>query len=101
MIKYKFHQEKAVFLYFAELLDNQKALDLIEQGEVSSCEDARYLSQFYWQAVEKSAEIKHNNEPWPFENGGEYWLEKLYNSIGGYMERAGYEEIWDDEIDNA
>ena len=35
----------------------------------------------------------------PCSGSAQYWTEKLYNSIGGYLKRAGYEEEWDREID--
>jgi hypothetical protein len=101
MISYRLEQEKEVFIHFAELLNDDKAKFILEAGEVTDDEEARYLSQFFWRVVNKSVEIKQNNDPWPFENGGEFWLEKLHNSIGGYLERAGYEDIWDDEVDKA
>ncbi len=101
MITYRLKQEKEVFIHFADLLDDDKAKVIIVSGEVNTDEEARYLSQFFWRAVNTSVDIKENNEPCPFESGGEFWLEKLHNSIGGYLEHAGYEDIWDDEVDKA
>lgn len=37
----------------------------------------------------------------PCEGSSEYWIEKLYNSLGGYLEKAGYEKEWNEEIDKA
>lgn len=101
MITHRFEQEKEVFIYFADQLGDHKAKAIIQSGMVNDANEARYLSQFFWRAVNKSVDIKDNKEPWPFESGGEFWLEKLHNSIGGYLERAGYEDIWDDEVDKA
>jgi hypothetical protein len=37
----------------------------------------------------------------PCEGSPEYWTEKLYNSIGGYLEKVGYGQEWDEEVDKA
>ena len=37
----------------------------------------------------------------PCEGSSQYWAEKLYNSFGGYLERAGYEEQWNEEMEKA
>ena len=48
--------------------------------------------------IEKSA---RGDVQLPCEGSSEYWTEKLYNSIGGYLENAGYSAEWDEEIDKA
>jgi len=48
--------------------------------------------------IEKSAE---GNVALPCEGSSEYWTEKLYNSIGGYLEKAGYAAEWAEEFDKA
>jgi len=98
MIKYSYDEEKIVTLYFADLLSNAGAKNIILQGFVSSSEEATILSKFFWQMVNKSAEGDVNL---PCKGSSQYWTEKLYNSIGGYLEKAGYEKEWDTEIDNA
>ena len=98
MIEYRYDEEKTVALYFAELLVDAVAKSIIEKSEITSREEAVHLSKFFWNMVNKSAE---GNIKLPCEGSSEYWLEKLYNSLGGYLERAGYEKEWDTEVDNA
>lgn len=98
MIEYKYNEEKIVALYFAKLLNNSKAETILKDGSVSSSADATILSKFFWEMVNKSAE---GNIVLPCEGSSEYWTEKLYNSLGGYLEKSGYEKEWNIEVDNA
>lgn len=98
MIKYRYEEEKAVALYMAQELGDFRAKDIIRKGEVSNEEEAAHLCKFFWSMVNSSAE---GGFKLPCEGSSEYWTEKLYNSFGGYLESAGYEDVWNDEIDKA
>ena len=98
MIKYSFNEEKIVAIFFAQLLSDTKAETILNNGFVSSNEEATHLSKFFWEMINKSAE---GNITLPCEGSSEYWTEKLYNSLGGYLEKSGYEKEWNTEIDNA
>lgn len=98
MIPYKYPEEKVVAMTFASLLDDEIAKKILENDFVSSREEAIHLSQFFWRMIEKSAQ---DDVQLPCEGSSEYWTEKLYNSIGGYLEKAGYGAEWNKEIDEA
>jgi hypothetical protein len=98
MIEYTYSEEKIVALHFAKLLNDSLAASILEKGIVASSEEATHLSKFFWKMVDKSAE---GGVDLPCEGSSEYWTEKLLNSIGGYLERAGYEKEWETEVDNA
>lgn len=98
MIPYKYPEEKIVALAFASLLNDDTAKKILENDSVKSREEAIHLSKFFWRMIEKSA---HGDVQLPCEGSSEYWTEKLYNSIGGYLEKAGYGAEWDEEIDRA
>lgn len=98
MIEYTYKEEPLVALYFARELQDSFAEKIISSGEVSSEDEAIHLSKFFWAMVNRSATSSVNL---PCEGSSQYWTEKLYNSFGGYLERIGYESIWDQEIDNA
>lgn len=98
MIKYRYDEEKIVALFFADLLRDELVKSIIQKGEVANADEAIHLSKFFWAMVNKSAE---GDLELPCEGSSQYWTEKLYNSIGGYLERAGYEAQWNEEIDKA
>lgn len=98
MIEYTYPEEKTVALVFANNLDDILTQDILNKGYVSSTEEAIHLSQFFWKMIEKSAE---KSVSLPCEGSSQFWTEKLYNSLGGYLERAGYEAQWNEEIDKA
>ena len=89
MIQYKYPEEKQVVLIFAEALNDYASKEIIERGEISSKAEAIHISKFFWKMVALSAE---RSVELPFEGSTEYWTEKLYNSLGGYMIRAGFTE---------
>lgn len=98
MIKYRYEEEKIVALFFADLLRDELAKSIIQKGEVANTDEAIHLSKFFWAMVNKSAE---GGVELPCKGSSQYWTEKLYNSIGGYLERAVYEAHWNEEIDKA
>lgn len=98
MIEYSYEEEKIVALHFATLLNNSKAEKILKAGVVTSSEEATILSKFFWEMINKSAE---GNIKLPCEGSSQYWTEKLYNTLGGYLENSGYEKEWNTEVDNA
>lgn len=98
MIEYRYDEEKTVALFLADLLGDEPAKGIIQKGGVANADEATHLSKFFWAMVNKSAD---GGVELPCEGSTQYWTEKLYNSIGGYLERAGYEAQWNEEIDRA
>jgi hypothetical protein len=98
MIEYRYDEERIVALHFASLLNDSLATSILEKAMVTSAEEATHLSRFFWKMVDKSAA---GGVDLPCEGSSEYWTEKLLNSIGGYLESAGYEKEWETEVDNA
>lgn len=98
MINYRYPEEKIVATHMATLLNDTKAQQIITAGEVKNAGEATHLSQFFWRMVECSAK---ETVQLPCEGSSEYWLEKIYNTFGGYLERSGYQDEWNAEIDNA
>ncbi len=98
MIEYTYEEEKIVALFFADTLNDALAKEILQNDEVKSRDEAIHLSQFFWSMASRSAK---GNVDLPCDGSSQYWTEKLYNSIGGYLEQAGYEEQWNAEVDNA
>ena len=98
MIEYTYDEEKVVAFFMADQLNDFLTKAIIQKGEVSNKQEAIHLSKFFWEMVNRSAE---GGLVLPCEGSSQYWAEKLYNSFGGYLERAGYEEQWNEEMDKA
>ncbi len=98
MIEYCYDEERIVALFLSKILHDELAKNIIEKGGVSSTEEAVHLSKFFWRMVNISAT---EDIELPCEGSTQYWTEKLYNSIGAYLENAGYEKEWNEEIDKA
>ena len=98
MIEYSYNEEKVVALFFADELGDLLTKQIIEKGEVINKQEAIHLSRFFWSMVNRSAE---GGVELPCEGSSQYWTEKLYNTFGGYLERVGYEEQWNEEVDKA
>lgn len=98
MIVYKYPEEKIVALEFANLLNDEITKSILQKNIVESHDEAVHLSKFFWRMIDESSK---GGVQLPCEGSSEYWTEKLYNTIGGYLEKAGYGAEWDDEVDNA
>ena len=98
MINYKSPEEKTVALYFAEQLKDELALEILNRGSVETSAEATHISKFFWAMIEESAK---GTAKLPCEGSSQFWTEKIYNSLGGYLERVGFENEWNTEIDNA
>ncbi|WP_020405061.1 hypothetical protein [Hahella ganghwensis] len=101
MIEYRYDEEKQFAQYFANVLNEEIVLNIFHTGTVQNADEARRLSRFFWKMVDKSIEMEKAGTKFPWVENAEYWTEKLYNTFGGYLERIGYGEIWDEEVDNA
>lgn len=100
MITYKFPEEKEYVLHYAKKMNDLPALCILESGCVSSKDEAEYLSQFFWRMVDQSVEDEEQGVPSLHIESNEFWNEKLLYSISGYLERNGYEEVWEKVSDS-
>jgi len=99
MIEYQYDEEQKVFLCFADFLCDERAKKLIIKGVIANSEDATYIRKFFWHVVNETSKSDKIIQL-PCEGSPQFWTEKLYNSLGGYLENSGYEKEWDTEIDN-
>ena len=99
-IIYKFPEEIEFAKHYAEKLNDEITLSILDAGEVKNSTEAKHLSMFFWNMVNKSVEDKNNKILLPWPEGGEFWSEKLLYSISGYLERAGFEDEWEEISDS-
>lgn len=99
MITYRFDEEKEYAIYYAEKMDSQLALQILQKDSVSDNKEAKALSEFFWHMVDASIQDEESGVELKWVEGAEYWNEKLMTSLSGYLERCGYEEIWDRVVD--
>lgn len=99
MIRYRFNEEKEYLKFYAERMEDAATLAILDRGTVNNADEAEHLARFFWAMVDKSiVDEKQGMElPWP--EGSEFWSEKSMRSISGYLERAGYEAIWEQVVD--
>lgn len=99
MISYRFDEEKDYLIYFARRLNDNLTQAILEKGTVASSAEAEHLSRFFWQMVDKSIEDEQQKVQLPWPESAEFWNEKTMRSISGYLERAGYESVWEQVSD--
>ena len=94
-IVYSMPDEKIVALAYAELLHDPVAKRILDQEFVESREEAIHLSKFLLQMADQSS---HSGASPTCELSAEFWIEKLYDSIGNYLKKAGYAAEWGEEV---
>lgn len=92
---------EAVAKHYCTSFNNSDVTAIIaNQTEVRSNEQAKSLAEFYWFVLDESAkerpEINQLND-----SEISYAVERLFHLIGGYLDRAGYGEIWEQVCDDA
>ncbi|MCG8611191.1 MAG: hypothetical protein MI864_11695 [Pseudomonadales bacterium] len=95
MIAYKFPEERNYALHYATKMNDSRAIELLETGEVRSEEDAEYFSEFFWRMVDSSIEDEENGLAPIYTESNEFWNEKLLYSISGHLERIGFGMVWE------
>lgn len=95
MIKYKTQEEKEIAIYYAEVLCDDNALNILKKNCVENSDEARKLSAFYWNMVNKTVEEDKNGIMRKYENI-DMWLEYLCNAFYIYLCNEGYENEWEE-----
>ena len=58
MIEYQFKEEQDFAIHYAKVLERPVILSILDRGCVSTEEEARALSIFFWDMVDKTIEIE-------------------------------------------
>ena len=61
MISWKLNDEKEMMVYYANLLNDDEIIKVIERGKIVSKEEALHVAEFFWKMVEKSNEVEYKN----------------------------------------
>jgi hypothetical protein len=101
VITYKYDEEKIVALHFANRLNENYAVKIIENGIIESVEEATFISNFFWRMNAKAIADDEQGIKIPCDGSSEYWIEKIYNSWEGYMLKNSFISQWDEASDNA
>ncbi len=93
---------KLIAIHYAQSLGNGSVLQLLQNdGSVGEAKHAKSLTEFYWAMLDQSVQDKENNVVVLGEPDLQYWMERLLNIIGGYLEGVGYGEVWEQVCDDA
>ena len=99
MIEYQFKEERDFAIYYAKELGRPVVLSILNRGFVETEEEARALSVFFWDMVDKTIEVEKQETTQKLIEGGRFWTEKLLQTFSGHLEATGYSDVWDEEVD--
>ncbi|WP_444892532.1 hypothetical protein ACJJIE_17725 [Microbulbifer sp. TRSA001] len=99
MITYKFPEEKEYAEFYAKKLDDEFILQFLQYGIILNKSQAEHICRFFWAMVDASIEDENNGVKLQWNEGAEFWNEKIMNSISARLEALGYEEEWENEVD--
>ncbi len=99
MIEYQFKEEKDFATFYAKELNRPIVLSILNRGRVESREEARELSAFFWDMVNKTIEEEKTGLKHKWNEESKFWTEKLLQTLSGHLEALGYLDIWDEEVD--
>lgn len=99
MIEYQFKEEKDFAINCANELDRPLIVSILNRGFVETEEEARELSLFFWEMVDKSIEAEKEGAKTKWSEGSKFWTEKLLQTFSGHLEAIGYSDIRDEVVD--
>jgi hypothetical protein len=97
MIEYRFPEEKAILLHYAEKMHSDEVKKIITKGYVEGRSEAKVLSQFYWSMVDVAVDDEGRGVATLESEGVAAWMEYIFHSLNGYLVSNGYAEKWDVE----
>ena len=99
MISYRESEKGAEILanLYAEKLDSELFLQFITaKCDVKSKEEAEEVIRYFWKMANLSIDDNDKNILVEGAEDIEFGMHKLFNKVSGYMEKHGYEELWDE-----
>ncbi|QFT56312.1 hypothetical protein [Microbulbifer sp. THAF38] len=89
---------KQVAVHYSKKLKNQFAENIVlGKNDIASAEDAKRLTQFFWDMADQAAEDYQADEELELEVDLESCMERLMNIFIGYTKRAGFNQQWIEE----
>ena len=100
MIEYQFDEEKDFAAHYAKELNRPIILEILNRGYVESREEAKELSIFFWEMVDKTIEEETMVSRSQWSESSKFWTEKLLQTFSGHLEATGYSDIWENIVDD-
>jgi len=100
MINFKTEEEKMFVGFYAKKIGDELSQSIIERLVVSSSNEADHLSSFFWDMVDAAIQDEKNGIDTPWDQGSEYLSEKVMYAISAYLEKSGYEKVWEEVSDS-
>lgn len=97
MIEYRFPEEKAILLHYADKMHFDLAKTIILKWAVDGKSEAKALSEFYWEMADVAVADEGLGVPMLEAEGVAAWIEYIFHSLNGYLVSNGYAEEWDSE----
>lgn len=91
MIEYKFPEEKDLLLTYAARLGDARVEAILARGTVETDADARMLARFFWRMVDASLNAENS----------QIWHERIHDTLCAALGKAGYGDVWEEEIPDA
>ena len=99
MLNYQFEEEKDYATYYAKELERPIILTILNRGQVKNADEAKALSVFFWDMVDKSIQNERNGVTLRWTESAEFWNKKLLHTFSGHLKSVGYTDIWDQIVD--
>jgi hypothetical protein len=99
MIMFECEEKLEYAKHYAKKLNDDLALRILIENTVTNSDEAKALSQFFSNMVKASIRDEKDGVELPWDDGAEFWSEKLLQTFSGYLERTGFETEWDEISD--
>ncbi|WP_444920393.1 hypothetical protein ACJJID_16320 [Microbulbifer sp. CnH-101-G] len=93
-------ESQVLAIHYAKKLENHLLLEFVSSRKgIESSEEATLIALGFWDMTDLSIEDHTSNKSIEGIDNIEFWMQKIFNKVYGYMVKNGYKTQWQ-EISN-
>ncbi len=90
---------KILAMYYARQVGGDALLEFMSgQSDLLSNEQAITIIQGFWEMTDLAIQDNHDDKQIEGIADIEFWMQKLFIKVNGYMTKHGFKDIWDASV---
>lgn len=101
MLRYDEESQNAKILaiHYARLVDEEFLLSFMSgKADILSRDQAMLVIQGFWKMTDLAVQDNHDDKQIEGVVDIEFWMQKIFIKVNGYMTKHGFKDIWDASV---